>query len=961
MEITDETRDFLRFREKGDPEALARVFDALAPRLLLVAGHLSRDWSRAEDLVQETFLEAMRHADRFDAARPLAPWLTGILARRAADLRRREGRRLEAESRLAPDRGPEPTRPEDAAEAEEVLSTVTGAVEGLEEPYRGVLLLRLLHGLEPAQIAHALDRSPGAVRMQLKRGRDQLRRRLPASFAPALVVFDPGRGLGALRTAVLERAASVAAPAASGGASIAVTPVIVATVVGALAIVVGVALTLGGDGTPAAQDAVARIETAAAAEVAPGEPPPTVAVVELAREAADGERSAVQAVTGGALLVRVRREPTGEPVQGAGVYARPLGRAGLGREALTDAAGEARFEGLERGEYAVHLDRGGLEGRVSVAGDALLDLALPAGVRVAGRVVDREGRPVAGAVVHRLNPAHHEFLQRVARTDEDGRFELADVAPGTDLVARAEGWQLSETGRRGRVDGSPGEEVAVQLQLGSRGYRLAGRVVDEQDTPVPFALVGIAVDEDARELDDHEPPRERRRGGKPADLEASFVRADEQGRFESREVPRGRATLLARPLDPAAEEIAYLVLDVVDDATPQVELRLRRAATVAGRVLDEAGNAPQAMMVEAEWEGTQELGQVEDELGPFGFDVRVETDADGRFQLAGLLPGDYDLRVRAASGVELVRAELELVAGESATWNPVVPVGIDQAVRLLGPEGEPLEGWLIVATPEGNYPRARDAGRTDSAGRAVVQRMGLDVHALTMHRPSSNAEDVGLPAARREGVLAAGRELLLQLSSDEVRTAELAGVWTDASGVPLARASFRYELEGWPWAHPAETDDDGRFRLEPLPAGVLTLRSRHPRYPMGTELGAWTLAPGERRDVGRVSLSDPVPVLLRARVPAGVAGRPGEVQTGPRTTRDRLHVQVSNDHGRFLIDNREDVVMGSDGAVSRELLLVPGRYRAALVFHPASGLERPKAEVELDVRPGMAPVEVALE
>ena len=43
---------FARYRVTRDPECLAQVFDALAPRLLRLAIHLARDGAGAEDLVQ---------------------------------------------------------------------------------------------------------------------------------------------------------------------------------------------------------------------------------------------------------------------------------------------------------------------------------------------------------------------------------------------------------------------------------------------------------------------------------------------------------------------------------------------------------------------------------------------------------------------------------------------------------------------------------------------------------------------------------------------------------------------------------------------------------------------------------------------------------------------------------------------------------------------------------------------
>src|SRR5688572_6629259 len=49
-------RLFLRWRERGDAEALGEVFDRTAPELLRVALHVVRDPAEADDLLQATFL-----------------------------------------------------------------------------------------------------------------------------------------------------------------------------------------------------------------------------------------------------------------------------------------------------------------------------------------------------------------------------------------------------------------------------------------------------------------------------------------------------------------------------------------------------------------------------------------------------------------------------------------------------------------------------------------------------------------------------------------------------------------------------------------------------------------------------------------------------------------------------------------------------------------------------------------
>src|SRR5262245_42652157 len=100
-------RLFLRYRERGDGNALAAVFDLTSKELLAVAAHLAKGAGEAEDLVQIVFLRAMERASAFDAAAGLRPWLHGILWREALAARRRAARRLEPEA-LAHDGGEDP-------------------------------------------------------------------------------------------------------------------------------------------------------------------------------------------------------------------------------------------------------------------------------------------------------------------------------------------------------------------------------------------------------------------------------------------------------------------------------------------------------------------------------------------------------------------------------------------------------------------------------------------------------------------------------------------------------------------------------------------------------------------------------------------------------------------------------------------------------------------------------------
>jgi RNA polymerase sigma-70 factor (ECF subfamily) len=210
-------RLFERFRKKGDVTALGKVFDAVAPELYRVAVHLARDLHTAEDLVQSTFVAAIESRERWDAERPLVPWLLGILVRKAAHEQRASARTPEPE-RLAPRSAIEPARESEASEVRALLQKLLAETSS---PYREVLVMHLCEEKSANEIARDLGRAPGTVRVQIHRGLEILRKNMPAGLIAtgAFAVLAP-RGLAAVRGSVMSAAHSAAAPLAASTASV---------------------------------------------------------------------------------------------------------------------------------------------------------------------------------------------------------------------------------------------------------------------------------------------------------------------------------------------------------------------------------------------------------------------------------------------------------------------------------------------------------------------------------------------------------------------------------------------------------------------------------------------------------------------------------------------------------------------------------------------------------------------
>lgn len=189
---------FQRFVQRGDPDALTKLFDRVGPELLALASHLAPGGLAAEDLVQECFLTAIRRARRWNPSRPVLPWLAGILIREAQSQRRRMARSID-ESRLEPRDVPSGER---LAMGAELRQSVELALAELPPRYREVVAASLLDGEDAPAIARRLRRAPGTVRVQLHRGLEMLRRVLPAGIGLGLLGTWVPRGMAEVRRAI---------------------------------------------------------------------------------------------------------------------------------------------------------------------------------------------------------------------------------------------------------------------------------------------------------------------------------------------------------------------------------------------------------------------------------------------------------------------------------------------------------------------------------------------------------------------------------------------------------------------------------------------------------------------------------------------------------------------------------------------------------------------------------------
>jgi RNA polymerase sigma-70 factor (ECF subfamily) len=147
----------------------------------------------AGDLVQDTFLSALKGVENFRGGSTVRTWLVGILKHKIIDhYRRNKTEVLATDAALgnedddldhvdrASDRWSE--APSQLVENREFWATFTSCLEGLPEAHRRAFSLREFDGLPGEEICKILDVTPSNLWVMLHRARAKLRRCLEINW-----------------------------------------------------------------------------------------------------------------------------------------------------------------------------------------------------------------------------------------------------------------------------------------------------------------------------------------------------------------------------------------------------------------------------------------------------------------------------------------------------------------------------------------------------------------------------------------------------------------------------------------------------------------------------------------------------------------------------------------------------------------------------------------------------------
>ena len=487
--------------------------------------------------------------------------------------------------------------------------------------------------------------------------------------------------------------------------------------------------------------------------------------------------------------------------------------------ALTNARGQYTVTGLRPGKYSAQAVRQGYKAKSDTSEEVDLRTALSGRFDTSftklptleGKVLDDQGRPVAGAFValgYKDSPqvyavVFYETGGAITRTAQDGTFVLAlpsdedaEVSPAMKdrpLVVMKQGFAGSTV-----TLGPPNaKRVPFTVTLG-RGVTLRGRVTSQDGPPVVDAAIVLAED---GSIAGSMMPTSAVLASASDDV--GWVKSDQNGEFTV-QVKEGLHHVSIRKKG----YVANVVKRHDPRAGQALSVVLIPALSLKGRITRPDGRGVEGISV-----GMMPANPT---LGAFRNRPPASTDADGAFEIADLAAGTYKL---SAAEYERGINESKTVEVPGPDVQIVLPATVNVQGRVLAAGSRNPVADFTARAGSGDYGFHREAKPQGADGSFVFADMPVGPLAFTVSADGYVAREVS-DVVLEAGVEPAPLEVLLEAD------APVRGRVTNEENKPIDGVTVSVEKvatgrEGV--GEPAVGDENGEYELRGLPAGPATL------------------------------------------------------------------------------------------------------------------------------------------
>ena len=185
----------------GDRQEIAKMVEKHSDQVYRVALKMLNNPSDAEDVLQETFIKAIRALSKFQERSSISTWLYRIAVNESLMLIRKRKPEVAVDDEPRDEESSDyPVHqivdwcclPEKEFMSNETRSHINTAIQNLPEKFRSVFILRDIEGLSIKETSAALDLSETNVKTRLLRARLKLREELTEYYGERMAEVKNG-------------------------------------------------------------------------------------------------------------------------------------------------------------------------------------------------------------------------------------------------------------------------------------------------------------------------------------------------------------------------------------------------------------------------------------------------------------------------------------------------------------------------------------------------------------------------------------------------------------------------------------------------------------------------------------------------------------------------------------------------------------------------------------------------
>jgi RNA polymerase sigma-70 factor (ECF subfamily) len=178
----EQTLELVQRAQAGQMSAWSKLYQDNFERIYRHVRALTGDPHVSEELVQETFVQALLRISSFDRRSTFGTWLHGVAINVVRNHWRSQKSTAKAHAKLEVVRSMDAPgdEPGVTVHRQQRVKALYAALETLPDPLRVAFVLRDLEGLSPEEAAHRLEITPGNLAVRATRARQRIRKQLIA-------------------------------------------------------------------------------------------------------------------------------------------------------------------------------------------------------------------------------------------------------------------------------------------------------------------------------------------------------------------------------------------------------------------------------------------------------------------------------------------------------------------------------------------------------------------------------------------------------------------------------------------------------------------------------------------------------------------------------------------------------------------------------------------------------------